>query len=407
MWGGRTPCGVGAPRVWGCPRGVPPVWSGCPPVWGGCLPVCGVGAPRVWWCAPRVWGCPPCVVGACPPCVWWVPPVCGVGASRVCGVGVPPRVCGVGVPPVCVVGAPRVGWGPPVCVGWGPPVCVGWGPPVCVGWGCPPPRCVRWVPPPRCVRWVPTTVGGCSPLKRGKVPRARQALVGAALSPKTEETLEELRRRRPQAALRQIPQEVMVYAPDSPLAIDMKIFAKCFRTAPAGSSAGPGGCSNEMLKVCLDDEETCQLLFQAAEDFARGTAPNVSQCFMLANLTALQKKDGSVRGIATGTTFRRLVAKTLARQFNRQVDAACAPFQFALSTRAGVDCVGHVVRATTDADCEAGVPSWQSCLRCRDSADSCHSYVPSTLARRGTFGKTRSGNDTKSINMREANRETL
>ena len=145
----------------------------------------------------------------------------------------------------------------------------------------------------------------------------------------------------------------MDYALDSPLALDMKIFAKCLRTAPAGSSAGPGGCSNEMLKVCLDDQETCQLLFLAAEDFARGTAPNVSQCFMLANLTALQKKDGGVRRIATGTTFRRLVAKTLARQFSRQVEAACAPFQFALSTRAGVDCVGHVVRATTDADCEA------------------------------------------------------
>ena len=60
-------------------------------------------------------------------------------------------------------------------------------------------------------------------VKRGQVSRARQALVGAALSPKTEETLEELRRRRPQAALRQIPQEVMDYAPESPLAMDMNI----------------------------------------------------------------------------------------------------------------------------------------------------------------------------------------
>ena len=42
---------------------------------------------------------------------------------------------------------------------------------------------------------------------RGQVSRARQALAGAALSPMTEETLEELQRRRPQAALRQIPQE--------------------------------------------------------------------------------------------------------------------------------------------------------------------------------------------------------
>ena len=32
------------------------------------------------------------------------------------------------------------------------------------------------------------------------------------------------------------------------------------------------------------------------------------------------------------------------------VEAACAPFQFALSTRAGVDCVGHAVRAATDAN---------------------------------------------------------
>ena len=71
---------------------------------------------------------------------------------------------------------------------------------------------------------------------------------------------------------------------------------------------------------------------------------------MLATMTALKKKDGGVRGIATGTAFRRLVAKTLARQFGKAVEEACSPFQFALSTRAGVDCVGHAVRAVTDAD---------------------------------------------------------
>ena len=31
-------------------------------------------------------------------------------------------------------------------------------------------------------------------------------------------------------------------------------------------------------------------------------------------------------------------------------EAACSPFQFALSTRAGTDCVGHVIRALTDAN---------------------------------------------------------
>ena len=39
------------------------------------------------------------------------------------------------------------------------------------------------------------------------------------------------------------------------------------------------------------------------------------------------------------------------------VETTCAPFQFALSTRAGVDCVGHAVRAATDENPEATVLS--------------------------------------------------
>eukprot|EP00973_Karenia_brevis_P036587 5043834-Karenia_brevis.AAC.1 len=78
---------------------------------------------------------------------------------------------------------------------------------------------------------------------------------------------------------------------------------------------------------------------------------------MLANMTALQKKDGGVRGIATGSAFRRLVARTLARQFLPAIEAACSPFQFALSTRAGTDCVGHAIRVLTDHDPRATVLS--------------------------------------------------
>ena len=69
---------------------------------------------------------------------------------------------------------------------------------------------------------------------------------------------------------------------------------------------------------------------------------------MTARMTALQKPSGGVRGISTGTALRRLVARTLARQFGAEIEAACAPFQFALSTRAGTDCVGHMVRFLTE-----------------------------------------------------------
>ena len=53
----------------------------------------------------------------------------------------------------------------------------------------------------------------------------------------------------------------------------------------------------------------------------------------------------------------QMVAKSLARQFSKEVERACAPLQFALSTRAGTDCVGPVIRALTDANPTATVLS--------------------------------------------------
>ena len=76
----------------------------------------------------------------------------------------------------------------------------------------------------------------------------------------------------------------------------------------------------------------------------------VFKAFQQANMTASLKRDRGVCRIATGTSFRRLVAKSLARQFSKEVERACAPFQFALSTRAGTDCVGHVTQALTGAN---------------------------------------------------------
>ena len=201
-----------------------------------------------------------------------------------------------------------------------------------------------------------------SRVRRGQVSRVRHELTGTPLAPKTEATLADLRARRPQEQQRAISTEVVDYVPGSFLQLDAKMFTKCLRTAPSGSAPGPGGCSNEMLQVCLDDVETLGLLFSAAEDFARADRPEPTRPFLLATMTALQKKDGGVRVIATGTSFGRLVAKTLARQFGAAVEATCATFQFAFSTRAGVDCVGHAVRVATDQnwDALAWVPDLQS-----------------------------------------------
>ena len=146
-----------------------------------------------------------------------------------------------------------------------------------------------------------------SRVERGQVSRARQELTGATLAPKTDETLRELQGRRPQEMIWEILVEVLNFVPGQALVLDATLFSKCLASAPSGSAPGPGGCTNEMLKVCLDDAEVSQLLFLAAQDMARAQIPESAKTFMLATMTALQKKDGGVRGIATGTSFRRLV----------------------------------------------------------------------------------------------------
>ena len=48
-------------------------------------------------------------------------------------------------------------------------------------------------------------------------------------------------------------------------------------------------------------------------------------------MTALQKNGGGVRGIVAGEVVRRLVARTIAQQLGQAVEAATAPFQYALN----------------------------------------------------------------------------
>ena len=56
--------------------------------------------------------------------------------------------------------------------------------------------------------------------------------------------------------------------------------------------------------------------------------------------------------------FRRLVARTLAQQFAKKAETATAPFQYAVSARAGCECVSHALQTlTTDSDESATILS--------------------------------------------------
>ena len=81
------------------------------------------------------------------------------------------------------------------------------------------------------------------------------------------------------------------------------------------------------------------------------------QAFRLGRLTALGKPDGGVGGIVVGDIVRRLVARTIAKQVAKKAEAATAPFQYALSTEAGCECVAHILQSITDVDPSATVIS--------------------------------------------------
>ena len=185
----------------------------------------------------------------------------------------------------------------------------------------------------------------CRKVQKGEVTRA-----GAALA-LGDDTKRELQSRRPETVQSAIPREVLDWEPETPVQIDRKMFMKSLKTAPKGSSPGPGGCTHEHLRVLLDEVGTVELLLEAASSVAQAKVPQeIAEALACARLTALSKTDGGVRGIATGCSLRRLVARTLTKQFAEEFERECAPFQYALSTRAGTDCVGHMLRAACDAD---------------------------------------------------------
>ena len=105
----------------------------------------------------------------------------------------------------------------------------------------------------------------------------------------------------------------------------------------------------EHLKPMLESGVGIQPLYDVASGFARDEVPaEVVDALRMGRMTALQKDDVGVRGIVVGDIFRRVVARTIAKQFSKRGEAATAPFQFAFSTRSGCECVTHLIRGATD-----------------------------------------------------------
>ena len=107
----------------------------------------------------------------------------------------------------------------------------------------------------------------------------------------------------------------------------------------------------EHLRPLLSSRSDLVVLHKLGERFARAQVPQpIVDAIRMGRVTALRKRDGGVRGIVAGDVFRRLVARTIAKQLGEEVESATSPFQYALSPRAGCECVAHVLQGICELD---------------------------------------------------------
>ena len=69
------------------------------------------------------------------------------------------------------------------------------------------------------------------------------------------------------------------------------------------------------------------------------------------------KPDGGVRGNVAGDVFRRLVARTMSQQLDPAVERATSPDQYAMTTKAGCECIAHALQSLTELYPEATITS--------------------------------------------------
>ena len=187
----------------------------------------------------------------------------------------------------------------------------------------------------------------------GEVSAGRQALEGAPLAPGTQRTLDQLQDpvRRPAVPYSPLPEAIRNHEVEIAFSLEKEVFMKNLKCARRGAAAGPSGMTSEHLKSILENARDCELLFQVAQLFARARIPHeILEALRVGRLTALQKPNGGVRGIVAGDVFRRLVARTIAQQLGPAIERATSPFQYALSNRAGTECIAHAIQVLTDLD---------------------------------------------------------
>ncbi|CAE7385838.1 unnamed protein product [Symbiodinium pilosum] len=139
----------------------------------------------------------------------------------------------------------------------------------------------------------------CRLVRKGEVSRARHLLTSGTLAPGDEATWP-CKTPRPSAHARAGPSTA-------------RAIAQTLREARRGAASGLSGARAEHFKLLQSDADGLELLMHAASVLAQAGGPLVvAAALALARMTALQKPDGGVRGIATGDVSPWPIDKQLA-----------------------------------------------------------------------------------------------
>ena len=190
-------------------------------------------------------------------------------------------------------------------------------------------------------------------VQMGELSAARHALEGDPIAPGSQHTLHALQdpNRRPPVPRSPLPPAILNHVPKVEFDLSQEGLLADLRSARRGAAGGPSGMTTDHIRVILDSERDSKSFWRMCQEFARGRLPEeILRVVRIGRMTALQKPQGGIRGIVVGDVVRRLVARTLAQQMGPAVERHTSPFQFALSTKSGCECVAHIAQAMTDLD---------------------------------------------------------
>ncbi|XP_072937198.1 uncharacterized protein [Epargyreus clarus] len=170
------------------------------------------------------------------------------------------------------------------------------------------------------------------------------------IAPDSSDTLSALKDKHPTAPL-------ALHLPDPPLPddnflqVNMKEVLSALMSFKHGSAGGLDGFTPQHLKdlTCGATGEAGRVLLeditQLINFMLQGKVNNdITAILYGANICALKKKDGGIRPIAVGCTFRRLASKVCCKHIGSTITEKCSPIQLGFGSKGGCEAAVHATR---------------------------------------------------------------